>query len=99
MHRSLGSRLRSRGGTPTSPATSYPLGPLFLDTRGLGNVAPELAESAPQFVCLELTVCLAPDPPFLLTVELGCLPWAPTWLLLTVLPVERMTECVIIIVR
>ena len=51
----------------------YPLGPLVLDTRTLGNVAPELAEPAPRLVCLELTVCVAPDTPFLLTVELGCL--------------------------
>ena len=58
----------------------YPLGPLVLDTRALGNVAPELAEPAPRFACLELTMCFAPDPSFLLTVELGCLLWAPTWL-------------------
>ena len=51
----------------------YPLGLLVLDTRMLGIGSPEVAEPAPRFACLELTVCLAPDPSFLLTVELGFL--------------------------
>ena len=43
----------------------------------LGICGPELAEPAPRFACLELTVCLAPDLLFLLTMELDCLLWRP----------------------
>ena len=46
MHRGRGFGLRSHGGTPTSPATSYHLGLQFLDTRSLGIYGPELAEPA-----------------------------------------------------
>ena len=46
MHRGRGFGLHSRGGTPTSLATGYPLGPWFLDIRTLGICGPELAELA-----------------------------------------------------
>ena len=46
MHRGREFELRSRGGTPTSPATGYPLGPQFLDTQTLEICGPELAELA-----------------------------------------------------
>ena len=55
MHCGRGFGLRSRGGTPTSPATSYPLGLQFLDIRTLGIYGPELVEPALSS-CLELNV-------------------------------------------
>ena len=54
VHRGRGFGLRSRGGTPTSPTTGYPLGLRFLDTQMLGICGPELAELA-LGSCLELT--------------------------------------------
>ena len=50
MHRGRGFGLRSHGGTPTSPATVYPLGPLVLDTQMLGIGSPELIEPAFDFL-------------------------------------------------
>ena len=45
VHRDRGFGLRSHGGTLTSPATGYPLGLRFLDTRMLGICGPELAKT------------------------------------------------------
>ena len=44
MHHGHGFGLRSRGGTPTSPATGYPLGLWFLDTQTLGIYGLELVK-------------------------------------------------------
>ena len=46
MHCGRGFGLRSCGGTPTSPATGYPLSPWFLETLMLGICGPELAKLA-----------------------------------------------------
>ena len=54
VHRGRGFGLRSHGGTPTSPATGYPLGSRFLDTVTLEICGLELAELALSS-CLELT--------------------------------------------
>ena len=61
MHHGRGFGLYLHGGTPTSPATVYPLGPLVLDTRMLGTGGPELAEPALDFLP-RVDYVLMPDP-------------------------------------
>ena len=70
MHRGRGFELRSCGGTPTSPATGYPLGSQVLDTQTLGICGPELAESALDFLP-RVDCVLTPDLAASYFVELG----------------------------
>ena len=69
VHRGCGFGLCLCGNTLTSPATSYPLGPRFLDTQTLEICGPELAEQA-LGSCLSDCV-LTPDPATSCFVKLG----------------------------
>ena len=70
MHRGCEFGLHSRGGTPTSPATGYPLSPRVLDTQTFGICGPELAELALGFLP-KVDCVLTPDPAASCFVELG----------------------------
>ena len=70
MYRSRGFGLCSRGGSPTSPATGYPLGLQVLDTWTLGICGLKLVE--PTLSLLPRVDCmLMPDPIASYFMELG----------------------------
>ena len=70
MHHGHGFGLHSRGSTPTSPTTGYPLGLWVLDTRTLGIYDPELVELALSFLP-RVDYVLMPDPTASYFIELG----------------------------
>ena len=70
VHHGRGFGLRSHGGTPTSPATGYPLGPWVIDTQTLGICGPKLAKPALSFLP-RVDCVLTPDPVASYFMELG----------------------------